>query len=133
MSTVTYRRYEWLQTITDFRRRTADHTNIETTITVMEGEQTMRKTFATLLAGAALIGISGTAAARVDVGISFGFPAPVYVAPPPVVYTPPPPVYVAPRPVYVAPAPVYYAPRRYYGPPAVVIRGHRGGHHRHHW
>jgi hypothetical protein len=57
----------------------------------------MRKTIATLLAGAALIGISGTAAARVDVGISFGIPAPVYVAPPP------PVVYVPPRPGYVAP------------------------------
>ena len=96
----------------------------------------MRKTIATLLAGAALIGISGTAAARVDVGISLGFPAPVYVAPPPaVVYAPP--AYVAPRPVYVAPpAPVYYAPAPvYYGPPAVVYRrGGWGHHHRHgHW
>ncbi|HEX2824735.1 MAG TPA: virulence factor [Burkholderiales bacterium] len=88
----------------------------------------MRKTIATLLAGAALIGISGTAAARVDVGISLGFPAPVYVAPPP------PVVYVPPRPVYVAPpAPVYYAPAPvYYGPPAVIYRGGRGWGHRHH-
>src|SRR3954470_21502091 len=92
----------------------------------------MRKTIAALLAGAALIGISGTAAARVDVGVTFGIPAPVYVAPQPV-YAPPP-VYYAPRPVYVAPpAPGYYAPAPvYYGPPAGVCR--RGwGHHRHGW
>ena len=89
----------------------------------------MRKRIATLLAGAALIGLSGTAAARVDVGISLGFPAPVYVAPAPVYYAPPPPVYYAPRPVYVQPAPVYYGPPAayYYGPP-----GHRHRHHRHH-
>jgi hypothetical protein len=93
----------------------------------------MRKGIATLLAGAALIvlpTLSGTAAARphVDIGISFGIPAPVYVAPRPVYY--PAPVYAAP-PVYVAPAPVYYAPPRYYGPPVVVHdRGWR--HHRHH-
>jgi PXPV repeat-containing protein len=94
----------------------------------------MRKSIATLLAGAALIGLSGTAAARVDVGISLGIPAPVYYAPRPV-YAPPP-VYYAPAPVYYAPAPVYYAPPApvYYGPPAVVYGGrgwHRGwnGHH----
>jgi hypothetical protein len=95
----------------------------------------MRKRIATLLAGAALIGLSGTAAARVDVGISLGFPAPVYVAPQPV-YAPPP-VYYAPRPVYVAPpAPVYYAPAPvYYGPPAVIYRGGgwRHGHRHHGW
>ena len=95
----------------------------------------MRKTIATLLAGAALIAVSGTAAARVDVGISLGIPAPVYVAPPPpVVYAPP--VYVPPRPVYYAPPPVYYAPPPvYYGPPAVVYRGggyYRGWHGRGH-
>ena len=90
----------------------------------------MRKTIAALLAGAALIGISGTAAARVDVGISLGIPAPVYVAPAPVYYAPPPPVYYAPRPVYVQPAPVYYGPPAayYYGPP-----GHRHWHHHHGW
>ena len=91
----------------------------------------MRKTIAALLAGAALIGISGTAAARVDVGISLGIPAPVYYAPRPV-YAPPAVVY-APPPAYYAPAPVYYAPPPvYYGPPAVVYgRGYYRGHHRH--
>jgi hypothetical protein len=93
----------------------------------------MRKRIATLLAGAALIGLSGTAAARVDVGISLGIPAPVYVAPPPpVYYVPPRPVYVAPpAPVYYAPAPVYYGPPTvYYGPPR---HGHWRHHHRGHW
>jgi len=91
----------------------------------------MRKTIATLLAGATLIGLSGTAAARVDVGISLGIPAPVYVAPRP--YYAPPPVVYAPPPVYYAPAPVYYNPAPvYYGPPAVVYgRGYYRGHHRH--
>ena len=92
----------------------------------------MRKTIAALLAGAALIGISGTAAARVDVGISVGIPAPVYYAPrPAVVYAPP--VYAPPPVYYATPAPVYYAPPPvYYGPPAVVYgRGYYRGHHRH--
>jgi hypothetical protein len=103
----------------------------------------MRKGIATLLAGAALVvlpALSGTAAARsnIDVGISFGYPAPVYVTPPPVAYYPPAPVYVAPAPVYYAPpryydAPRYYAPPRYYGPPVVIHdRGwHRGERHHH--
>jgi hypothetical protein len=107
----------------------------------------MRKGIATLLAGAALMVLpllSGTAAARshVDVGISFGIPAPVYVVPPAPVYYPAP-VYRAPPPVYVAPAPVYYGPPqyyeapRYYAPPRYYgydRGGHRGWrhHHRHH-
>jgi hypothetical protein len=89
----------------------------------------MRKGIATLLAGAALVvlpALSGTAAARsnIDVGISFGYPAPVYVTPPPVAYYAPPRYYDAPR---------YYAPPRYYGPPVVIHdRGwHRGGRHHH--
>ncbi|MDB5902562.1 MAG: hypothetical protein JWM26_1440 [Betaproteobacteria bacterium] len=94
----------------------------------------MRKASLILLAGAALIALSGTAAARtnIDVGINFGYPAPVYVAPPPPVAYYPAPVY-APAPVYVAPAPVYYAPRPYYGPPVIVRdRGwHRGWRHDH--
>jgi hypothetical protein len=95
----------------------------------------MRKASLILLAGAAFIALSGTAAARtnIDVGINFGYPAPVYVAPPPpVAYYYPAPVY-APAPVYVAPAPVYYAPQPYYGPPVVVRdRGwHRGWRHDH--
>ena len=88
----------------------------------------MRKPVAMLLVGAALAGLSGAAAARssIDVGINFGFPAPVYVAPPPpVVYYPRAPVYYAPPPVYYAPAPVYY------GPPRGYYRGHGHGHGRH--
>ena len=91
----------------------------------------MRKTIATVLIGAGLAALSGAAAARpnIDVGISFGIPAPVYVAPrPPVAYYPAP-AYVAPPPVYVAPAPVYYAPPVYYGP-SVVYR--ERGWYRHH-
>jgi hypothetical protein len=92
----------------------------------------MRKGIAALLAGVALIGLSGTAAARVDVGISVGIPAPVYYAPRPY-YAPPPQVVYAPAPVYYAPAPVYYAPPPvYYGPPAVVY-GRGWGHHHRHW
>jgi hypothetical protein len=93
----------------------------------------MLKRIATLLAGAALIALSGAAAARVDVGISIGIPAPVYMAPrPPVAYYPAP-VYAPPPQVYYAPAPVYYAPPPvYYGAPVVVNRGwHRGWRHQH--
>jgi hypothetical protein len=85
---------------------------------------------ACILAGALLVGISGTAAARdnVSFSLSLGVPAPVYVAPPaPRAY------YYEPAPAYY-PAPVYYD---YYAPaPAVVYyepryyRPHR--HHRHH-
>ena len=49
----------------------------------------MRKYIASLLVSAGLIALSGAAAARtnIDVGLSFGIPAPVYVAPrPPVAY-----------------------------------------------
>src|SRR5690242_12153397 len=98
----------------------------------------MRKHIASLLVGAGLIALSGAAAARtnIDVGVSFGIPAPVYVAPrPPVAYYPGPAYYPAPAyapPVYAAP--VYYAPPVYYGPayygPSVV---YRGGGHRHGW
>ena len=97
----------------------------------------MRKYVASLLAAAGLVVLSGTAAARtnIDIGVTFGVPAPVYVAPRPPVYYHPAPVYSAP-PVYVAPAPVYYGPPAYYGPQVVYHdRGwHRGGrhHHRHH-
>jgi len=86
----------------------------------------MRKNIVSLLVAGGLAVASGTAAARVDVGISLGFPAPVYVQPAPVYYAPRP-VYVPP-PVYYAPAPVYYSePVYYYGPPR-----HRR-HHRHYW
>jgi PXPV repeat (3 copies) len=87
----------------------------------------MRKAIASLLIGAGLVALSGTAAARtnIDVGFSFGVPAPVYYPQrPPVAYYPPAP-YVAPAPVYVAPAPVYVAPAPvYYGPPRYYYRHH---------
>ena len=86
-------------------------------------ETDMRKGIVTVLAAAGLAIASGTAAARVDVGIHFGIPAPVYVQPAPVYY--PRPVYVAP-PVYYAPAPVYYSePVYYYGRPHRRHHGHR--------
>ena len=96
----------------------------------------MRKYVASLLAAAGLVVLSGTAAARtnIDVGVTFGIPAPVYVAPRAPVYYHSAPVYSAP-PVYVAPAPVYYGPPAYYAPPVYRERGwHRGWrhHHRHH-
>ena len=94
-------------------------------VTGNDKEENMRKTLATLLIGAGLIALSGTAAARsnIDVGISFGYPAPVYVAPPP------PPVVYYPRPVYVQPPAVYYEPAPvYYGPPVYYRRDH--GRHR---
>jgi hypothetical protein len=87
---------------------------------------------ALLIGGALLAGLSGTAAARdnVSFSLSFGVPAPVYVAPPaPVYYAPPPRVYYAPPPVaYYPAAPVYYG-----GPAfAFTIRdGHRYYGHRH--
>jgi hypothetical protein len=92
-------------------------------------EMNMRKGIVTLLAAAGLAIASGTAAARtnIDVGISFGIPAPVYVAPPPVYY--PRPVYIAPEPVYYAPAPVYYGPT--WVPPGHRRHWHRHHHHRH--
>ena len=92
----------------------------------------MRKSIVSLLAGAALVAVSGVAAARtnIDVGISFGIPAPVYVAPPPPVVYYPRPVYVAPPPpVYYAPAPVYYGPPVYYRPHP----GRHRGWYKHHW
>jgi hypothetical protein len=100
----------------------------------------MRKGIASLLIGASLIALSGTAAANpnIGVGISFGIPAPVYVAPrPPVAYYPAP-AYVQAPPVYVAPAPVYYSAPAYYAPPVVYrarphYRSHHHGWHGHRW
>ena len=89
----------------------------------------MRKGIAYVLIGSALTALSGTAAARthIDVGISFGIPAPVYVAPrAPLYYS----EAYGPPPVYVVPAPVYYGPS-YYGPPVYRYRGYHH-HHRHH-
>jgi len=69
---------------------------------------------------------STAAFAHVDVGVTFGIPAPVYVEQPPVVYEAPPPA------VY-APAPAYYG----YGYDYRDERWrhdhgrHRGWHHRH--
>jgi hypothetical protein len=89
----------------------------------------MRKSIAALLIGTGLLGLAGTAAARtnIDVGIAFGYPAPVYAPPPPVVYYPRP-VYVEP-PVYYRPAPVYYGPPAYayYGPRWRHDHGRHGG------
>jgi hypothetical protein len=97
----------------------------------------MRKGIASLLIGAGLIALSGTAAARshIDVGISLGVPAPVYYAPrPPVAYYPAPPVYAAPAPVYYGPPAVYYAPPAYYGPRVIYRdRGWHRGWHGHRW
>ena len=93
----------------------------------------MRKAIASLLIGAGLVALSGTAAARtnIDVGVSFGVPAPVYYpARPPVAYYPPAP-YVAPAPVYVAPAPVYYGPPAVYYAPQRYYRNHHHGYYGH--
>lgn len=56
----------------------------------------------TLLCAVGLIAAcsSSAALAHVDVGVTFGIPAPVYVEPPPVVYEAPPPAVYAPAPVY---------------------------------
>ena len=62
-----------------------------------------------IIGGALLAGLSGTAAARDNVHLSFSFGVPAYS------YAPPPP------PVYYAPAAAYYAPVApvvYYAPPA---------------
>ena len=90
----------------------------------------MRKTIAYTLLGLSLAAVSGTAAARpnIDIGISFGIPAPVFVVPrPPIAYYPAP-VYAPPPPVYYG-APVYYGPT-YYDPP--VVYRERGRHRHHH-
>ena len=74
---------------------------------------------------------STAALAHVDVGVTFGVPAPIYVEPAPaVVYAPPPPA------VY-APAPVYYGEGYGYGYGYRDDRrwhdhGHHRGWHRHH-
>jgi hypothetical protein len=99
----------------------------------------MKRLLAVAAVGAALAGISATAAAhgRIGFSVSIGAPVyaapPVYYAPPPVAYAPPP-VYYAPPPVYYAPPPqVYYAPARaYYGPPVATFYYGRAYHHRGH-
>ncbi len=61
----------------------------------------MKKTVAVFLVTLGLAAASGIAAARdhVSIGLSFGVPAPVYVAPPPYYYAPP---------AFYAPPAVYY-------------------------
>ncbi len=68
-----------------------------------------------LIAGAALVAVSGTAAANGNIGwsISIGIPGPVYPAPAPVYV--PQPAYYPPVAVY-PPAPAYYPPRVVYAP-----------------
>ena len=88
---------------------------------------------AAIIGSILLAGLSGTAAARdhVNFSLSFGVPAPVYVAPPvaPVYYAPPA-YYPAPPVVYYNPAPVYYSQPAF----GVVIRdGHRGHRYYSHW
>ena len=70
----------------------------------------MKRTLLAFVLGSAALCASTAALAHVDVGVSIGIPAPVYVEPAPV-YAPPPVVY-RPAPVY-APAPVIYG--GYYG------------------
>jgi hypothetical protein len=96
-----------------------------------------------LIAGGALLALmSGTALAHSDIqlGLSFGIPAPVYVAPAPSYYPPPryyaaPPASYDPPPppaYYSAPAPAYYdyAPgfSVYYGPSYRQYRERRDWH-----
>ncbi|CBJ36712.1 putative signal peptide virulence protein Vrg-6 [Ralstonia solanacearum CMR15] len=64
----------------------------------------MKRTLLAFVLGGVALCASTAALAHVDVGVSIGVPAPVYVAPAPV-YAPPPPVIYQPAPVY-APAPV---------------------------
>ncbi|MBP0590919.1 hypothetical protein J8I87_14600 [Paraburkholderia sp. LEh10] len=56
----------------------------------------------TLICAAGLVAAcsSTVALAHVDVGVTFGVPAPVYIEQPPVVYEAPPPAVYAPAPVY---------------------------------
>lgn len=73
--------------------------------------------------GLSALCLSGSAFAHVDIGISLGIPAPVYVAPP-VVYEeapPPPPV------VYDGPPVIYTPGAIVYGDGYPVWRGHRRG------
>ncbi|MPW17439.1 hypothetical protein GCT13_10980 [Paraburkholderia sp. CNPSo 3157] len=88
----------------------------------------------TCAAGFIAVCSSTAASAHVDVGVTFGIPAPVYVEPPPVVYEAPPPVmYEAPPPAVYAPSPVYYDyGYGYHGEHWLHDHGrHRGWHHHH--
>lgn len=84
----------------------------------------------TLICAAGLVAASASTAAlaHVDVGVTFGVPAPVYVEPAPAV------VYEAPPPAVYAPAPVYYGYGYggYRDPRDWHDHGrHRGWHHHH--
>lgn len=70
-----------------------------------------------MMTGVTLTLVASPAAARTNVDINIGVPAPVYVQPAP--------VYVQPRPVYVQPQPVYLRAQ-----PVYVERHH---HHHHGW
>src|SRR5262249_38065959 len=95
----------------DFSRRSGDHKPRDHQAHALAGVglqgreeiEMNTKWKAVIIGGALLAGLSGTAAAhdRVNFSLSFGVPAPVYVAPPaPVYYAPPPTVYYTPAPVY---------------------------------
>ena len=92
----------------------------------------MRNAIRILIGSAALVFVSGTAAARDNVSFSFSVGAPAYVAPAPSYYYPPPAVaYYPPPSVYYSPAPAYYAPPVVYYGPAWGVRFRGGGHHWH--
>jgi len=77
-------------------------------------------------AGLVLAGSSSVALAHVDVGVTFGIPAPVYVEQPPVVYAAPPPAVYAPAPVYYGEGYGYRDDRRWHD------YDHHHGHRHHH-
>ncbi|MEX3935269.1 hypothetical protein AB4Y32_26325 [Paraburkholderia phymatum] len=83
----------------------------------------------TLICTAGLIAASTSTAAfaHVDVGVTFGIPAPVYVEQPPVVYEAPPPAVYAPAPVYYGYGGYGYRDERWWHDHG----RHRGWHHHH--
>lgn len=94
------------------------------------------------LAASSLVASKAEARSHIDVGIGFGFAAPVYASPyypsspvyyaPAPVYAPPPPAYYyRPAPVFVERPPAYYAPG-YYGYGARPVYGWSRRHHHHH-
>ncbi len=83
-------------------------------VTPLSPEEEMKRIAIIGALGCALLAISGTARARVNVDIGIGIPGVVYAEPAPV-YVAPQPVYVAPQPVYV-PRPVIVAPAPAYAP-----------------
>ena len=66
-----------------------------------------------LAVASVVLPIKAEAKSHTNVGIVFGFGAPVYAAP----YYAPPPVYYAPPPIYGAPPPAYYYPPAIVAPP----------------